>query len=274
MPSLHRFAAPCIQASVGPLLLCWLASLAWAEASDDWTAVEQRLSTRQRILQGQKEQAEERAREQAMAAYRLQRRRELGFFTNPESRVRDAQASDLAIASLQRRHVEHRTLSSEWQAVGAELGRLEQARAAQQNDVVADSEVSPKFLRPVRGVVVGTPGVRDEPPTSTEIRRDGVEFLARLNEPVRAVGAGVVRMVETMPQGGYSVVTQHPKGWISILSGLRDVSVRAGEPVAQGQSIGLAGRNLDGAAVIALELWRQRKPVDPRGKLTAFPEKL
>lgn len=273
VPGVWRFAAHRLRASAGSLLLCLLAPLAWAEAPDDWTAIEQRLSTRQRIIQEQKEQAEQRAREQAMAAYRLQRRRELGFFTNPEARVRDAQASDLAIASLQRRHVEHRTLSSEWEGVGDELSRLERSRA-DQRDAVAVDHASPRFLRPVRGVVVGTPGIRDEPPTSTEIRRDGVEFLARLNEPVRAVAAGVVRMVEPMPQGGYSVVTQHPKGWISIVSGLRDVSVRAGEPVAQGQSIGLAGRNLDGAAVIALELWCQRKPVDPRGKFAAFPQSL
>jgi murein hydrolase activator len=255
--------------SAGLLLFLWLTPAAWADPSDDWTAIEQRLSTRQQILKGQKREAEHRAREQALGAYRLQRRRELGFLAVPESRVQDAQASDLAIATLQRRHREKRTLSSELDHVQAELRKLQQAREVQHAAMAAE-DAGPKFVRPVRGVVVGEPGVRHESPTSTEIRRDGIEFLARLDEPVRAVGAGVVRIVESLPQGGFAVVTQHPQGWISIVSGLRDVSVRPGEPVAQGQSVGLAGRNLDGAAVVSLELWRNRKPVEPRGRLTAL----
>jgi murein hydrolase activator len=258
---------------VALLLVLLLAPVAWADISDDWTVIEQRLSTRQQVLQGQRAQAEHRAREQALAAYRLQRRREVGFWVSPESRGQDAQASDLAIAGLRRRHIESQALSFELERVQAELRRMERARTAQQ-EVTARESMNLKFLRPVRGAVVGRPGVRHETPTSTEIRHDGIEFLARLNEPVRAVGAGVVRIVEPLPQGGFSVVTQHPQGWISIVSGLRDVEIRVGDPVAQGQSIGLAGRNLDGAAVISLELWCHRKPVDPRGKLTALARSL
>lgn len=254
---------------LGLFLILWLAPSAWADTSDDWLVIEQRLSTRQQVLQGQKEQAEQRTREQASAAYRLQRRRELGFLSTPESRGPDAQASDLAMAGLKRRHIEQRAFALELERVQSDLRRMQQARDAQK-DGPAPEDLGLKFVRPVRGVVVGQPGIRHESPTSTEIRRDGVEFLARLNEPVRAVGAGVVRIVEPLPQGGYAVVTQHPKGWISVVSGLRDVTVQPGEPVAQGQSVGLAGRNLDGAAVISLELWCHRNPVSPRGRFTAF----
>jgi septal ring factor EnvC (AmiA/AmiB activator) len=74
----------------------------------------------------------------------------------------------------------------------------------------------------------------------------------------------VIRLIEALPEGGYAVVTQHPSGWVSVLSGLRDVAVAAGEPVELGQTIGLAGRNLDGAAVVTLEIWRHRRSVDPR----------
>jgi septal ring factor EnvC (AmiA/AmiB activator) len=249
------------------MLALLLAPAARADTSEDWTIIEQRLSTRQEVLQGQTKQAEHKAQEQALATYRLQRRRELGFFTTPESRAQDAQSSDLAIASLQRRHIEKRTLSAELERVRAELHKLRQARQVQESARGVE-DAGLKLLRPVKGVVVGEPGIRHESPTSTEIRRDGMEFLARLNEPVRAVETGVVRIVELLPQGGYAVVTQHPQGWISIVSGLRDVLVRPGEPVAQGQSVGLAGRNLDGAAVISLELWRDRKPVEPRGRIT------
>jgi len=70
--------------------------------------------------------------------------------------------------------------------------------------------------------MVGKPGIRRDAPTGTELRREGIELLARLNEPVRAVAAGVIRRVETVPQGGYVVVTQHPARWVSVLSGLRE----------------------------------------------------
>ncbi|HEX7597445.1 MAG TPA: M23 family metallopeptidase, partial [Polyangia bacterium] len=121
-----------------------------------------------------------------------------------------------------------------------------------------------RFVRPVRGALVGEPGTRRDSPTGTELRREGVELLARLNEPVRAIAAGVIRLVEPLPEGGYAVVTQHPSGWVSILSGLRDVSVTPGEPVECGQALGSAGRNLDGAAVVSLDIWRNRRAVDPR----------
>jgi septal ring factor EnvC (AmiA/AmiB activator) len=112
--------------------------------------------------------------------------------------------------------------------------------------------------------LVGAPGIHRDAATGTELRRDGIELLARLDEPVRAVAAGVIRRVESLPQGGYAVVTQHPSKWVSVLSGMRDVVVAPGEPVEPGQALGLAGRNLDGAAVISLDLSRNRESVDPR----------
>jgi septal ring factor EnvC (AmiA/AmiB activator) len=83
----------------------------------------------------------------------------------------------------------------------------------------------------------------------------------------------VIRRVETLPQGGYAVVTQHPSKWVSVLSGLRDVVVVSGEPVEPGQALGLAGRNLDGAAVVSLELRHNRESVDPREVLPGVPKR-
>jgi len=48
----------------------------------------------------------------------------------------------------------------------------------------------------------------------------------------------------------------------SILTGLRDVAVKPGDAVSAGQALGLAGRNLDGAAVVSVEIWRNRRPQD------------
>jgi murein DD-endopeptidase MepM/ murein hydrolase activator NlpD len=258
-------------------VLVWLLFLvpapAQAEPFDEGARLAQRLATRQEVLEGQKNGAEARMREQALLAYRLTRRRELGFMSRPESRREDEEAADLALTSLGKGFSETRTLIDELAHVRAERVALDRARS-QRVDPPADAgESLLRFARPVRGAMVGAPGLRRDGPTGTDLRRDGIELLARLNEPVRAVAAGVIRRVEHLPQGGYAVVTQHPAGWVSILSGLRGVVVAPGEPVELGQVLGLAGRNLDGAAVISLELWRSRQSVDPRDVVPRLPKR-
>jgi murein DD-endopeptidase MepM/ murein hydrolase activator NlpD len=266
MPSLHLKG------------LVWLLFLtpvpaAQAESVDEGARLAQRLATRQEVLEGQKDGAEVRVREQALLAYRLTRRREMGFMSSPESRREDAEAADLALTSLGKGFSETRTLIDELAHVRAERVALDRARG-QRVDPPADAgESLRRFSRPVRGAMVGVPGIRRDAPTGTELRRDGIELLARLNEPVRAVAAGVIRRVEKLPQGGYAVVTQHSARWVSVLSGLRGVAATPGEPVEPGQVLGLAGRNLDGAAVISLELWRNRQLVDPREVIPGLPRR-
>jgi murein DD-endopeptidase MepM/ murein hydrolase activator NlpD len=60
------------------------------------------------------------------------------------------------------------------------------------------------------------------------------------------------------------VAIEHPGGWISLLAGLREVQAAPGDSVDGDTTLGLAGRNLDGAVVISFELWHGRAPVDPR----------
>lgn len=247
-----------------PLLLLAPTSLAWAESVDEGARLAQRLATREAVLEGQKGRAEAKLREHALLAYRLTRRRELSFMSRPKSRLDDAQTADLAMASLSKGLAETRVLADELEQVRAERGALDRARS-QREDAAADTgEVLRRLARPVRGALVGAPGIHRDAATGTELRRDGIELLARLDEPVRAVAAGVIRRVESLPQGGYAVVTQHPSKWVSVLSGMRDVVVAPGEPVEPGQALGLAGRNLDGAAVISLDLRHNRESVDPR----------
>jgi murein DD-endopeptidase MepM/ murein hydrolase activator NlpD len=253
------------------LLLLMPARAASAESFDEGARLAQRLATRQAVLEGQKAGAAARVREQALLAYRLTRRREVGFMSSPESRRDDAEAADWALTSLGKGVTETRALDDEIAHVRAERVALDRARIQRVGAPPDSDESLHRFTRPVRGAMVGVPGIRRDGPTGTELRRDGVELLARLNEPVRAVAAGVIRRVESLPQGGYAVVTRHPAGWVSILSGLRSVVVVPGEPVESGQVLGSAGRNLDGAAVISLELWRNRQSVDPRDVVPRLP---
>lgn len=259
------------------LLLLPIGAMA-AEPSADETALFDRLGVREQILDAQTAAAESTTRQRALLAYRLSRRRELGFAANPETRLDDASSFDLALVALRRGLDESRTLGRELDKVRVERSTLEAALVTRalgeaigqdRAETAAGPEGRPStthLLRPVRGTPVAVPGARRDGTTKIEIRHDSVEILARLNEPVHAVAAGVVKRVEPLAQGGFAVMTEHPAGLTSILSGLRDVAVKPGDVVLAGQTLGLTGRNLDGAAVISVEIWHHRQPQDA-GKL-------
>jgi len=248
------------------------------EQSTEETALFDRLGAREQILETQTTASESVTRQRALWAYRLSRRREVGFPANPETRLDDARAFDLSMVALRRSLGETRSLAHELDRVRVDRANLEAALVTRAlgastsddhgvaaNDL-GDRPRPARLLRPVRGIPVSVPGTRRDGATKTELRRNSVEFLARLNEPVRAVAEGVIKRVVPLAQGGFAVVTAHPGGLTSILTGLRDVAVKPGDAVSAGQALGLAGRNLDGAAVVSLEIWRNRRPQDA-GKL-------
>ena len=110
------------------LLLMPLA--ARAEPSAEVTALFDRLSVREQILEAQTTAAETTTRQRALLAYRLSRRRELGFAANPENRLDDARSFDLALVALRRGLDESRTLARELDRVRVERGALEVALLA------------------------------------------------------------------------------------------------------------------------------------------------
>ena len=259
------------RACLAAALLLIPASALAAEPSLEETALFDRLSVREQVLDTQTTVAQHTTRQRTLLAYRLARRRELGFAANPENRLDEARSFDLALVALHRGLDESRALARELDRVRVERNALEAAlitRALNENASM-DSPTSPerspglaRLLRPVRGTPVAVPGKRRDGPTKIEIQHDSMELLARLNEPVHAIAAGVVQRVEPLPQGGFAVMTAHPGGLTSILTGLRDVAVKPGDAVLAGQTLGLTGRNLDGAAVISVAIWRHRRPED------------
>jgi murein DD-endopeptidase MepM/ murein hydrolase activator NlpD len=263
----------------GWLLAIWLCpAVAAAETSADEAAVFDRLTTREQILDSQRAEAAGTARRRGLLAYRLCRRRELGFAANPEDRREDASAFDLALQALRRGAEETRTLARELDRVRAERTTIEAAFVAratapvtpEENPGRQPSSTGPtRWSRPVRGEAVALPGLRRDGSTKVELRHDGIDLLARLNEPVKSPAAGTVRRVEALSQGGFAVVTTHAGGLVSIVSGLRDIAVAPGDLIGAGQTIGLAGRNLDGAAVVSVEIWGDRRTQDARRLLRA-----
>lgn len=242
-------------------------ALAWPMAGRAETgATGDRLHAREETLASNIDAAVRAARREAQLAYRLARRRQLGFLANPSHRAGDVQAANLALAVLERRMTEIHANKDE-----LVRARAESTFADDEADAAADAGKNlrgimmprPAFRAPVAGPIVGRPGLHRDSVTGREVRDVGVQILARMNDSVRTAAPGTVRHVGWLPQGGFSVVTEHAGHFISIVSGLRAVTVIPGQAVERGQLVGLAGRNLDGAPVVSFEAWRNRMPENP-----------
>jgi murein DD-endopeptidase MepM/ murein hydrolase activator NlpD len=248
------------------ILLLFPISGVAADTGDEEEALFDQLGTREQILDMQREVAEAGTRRRALLAYRMARHRELGFTVDPEGRLEDASAFDMALIALRRSVDETKALARELDRVRADRTAMESALVTRALGATRKADAqdwrSEPLVRPLRGSPVALPGVRRDGPTRVELRHDSVDLLARLNDPVRSIAAGVVQRVELLPQGGFAVVTAHANGLTTIVSGLRDVVVAPKATVGAGQTLGLAGRNLDGAAVVSVEIWRNRRPLD------------
>ncbi len=243
-----------------------------AHGDDDAPTFLDRLRVREESLAERRGSSLAQARQQLWAAYRLGRRRDIGFLALPERRLDDAQAQDLALRVAGRSLAEARAYARELEQVRGERALME-ARSAQLAADAGDPLPagppgtrirSPRLRAPVKGTMVAAPGERVDPASKVALHTEGVQILARMNQPAIAAAGGVVRAAVALPQGGFAVALAHADGWVSIVSGLRELYVSPGEPVEGGQTLGLVGRNLDGAPVVTVEIWHRRRPVDPR----------
>ena len=226
-----------------------------------------RLAQREIALADQTRTAWGSARRRARALSRMNRVRDGAFITDPGARAATARTIDASVLALRRDVGEARILGAELDRVRAEQAAL----AAAGGDINRARRQPPRegsMTAPVSGPVVGDFGLWREPVTGVQLRRPGVQLLARGGEPVRAVQGGTVRRIERASNGSVALVVAHPGRWTSIVTGLREASVSLGDTVGGGQVLGYAGRTLDGAPVVGLELWRGRTPVDPRPLLS------
>ena len=96
----------------------------------------------------------------------------------------------------------------------------------------------------------------------------GIDLQVAYGEVVKACGAGTVDAVWEDNQLGLCVRLNHEDGYQSLYAGLSNADyVRAGDPVAQGQTIGHAGNGVlaesDAEPHLHLEIWKDGRPVDP-----------
>jgi len=96
----------------------------------------------------------------------------------------------------------------------------------------------------------------------------GIDLVAPLNSPVRAIRRGTVVQVGTHLGFGRFIELKHPHDLRSLYAHLNDVTVQPGQRVKQGQEIGTLGKTGNArsrlvAPHLHLEVWKHDVPIDP-----------
>ena len=96
----------------------------------------------------------------------------------------------------------------------------------------------------------------------------GIDLVAEFGTSVKACASGEVSDVWQDNQLGLCVRIAHEDGYESVYAGLSSADyVRAGDPVAQGQTIGHSGNGVliegDADPHLHFEIWKDGRPVDP-----------
>jgi murein hydrolase activator len=98
----------------------------------------------------------------------------------------------------------------------------------------------------------------------TVVPHKGLEIEATHKSPVRAVAEGKVEFEGWIRGLGNVVVLQHPGGYFSLSAHLFESSVKAGDSIAQGQTIGAVGdTGTNAKPSLYFELRYRGKAVDP-----------
>ena len=107
-------------------------------------------------------------------------------------------------------------------------------------------------------------GYRIHPIHRTKKFHDGMDFAAPMGTPVRATGDGTV--VETHKNGpqGFRVIIDHGYGYKTVYAHLEAFSVKKGQKVTRGETIGKVGSTgMSTAPHLHYEVHKNGKPVDP-----------
>ncbi len=108
---------------------------------------------------------------------------------------------------------------------------------------------------------VATASVDDE--TSDVL---GVTLIASRNAAVSSIYSGTIVDCYYTSTNGYTIIVQHPNGFLSKYSGMGDAFVQKGDKVNTGARIGLCGKqDYSGRTLpLTIELWHKGTPLNPR----------
>ena len=113
-----------------------------------------------------------------------------------------------------------------------------------------------RFQLPVQGrTVAGFGELRD-----SGLRSTGLSLAPQPNAQVVAPSSGRIAFAGPYRGFGRIVITEHPGGWTSLVTGLARVNAEVGDEVIVGAPLGVAG---DKGEPLTIELRREGEPVNP-----------
>jgi murein DD-endopeptidase MepM/ murein hydrolase activator NlpD len=99
----------------------------------------------------------------------------------------------------------------------------------------------PGFTHPAAGKIFTKFGPRFHPLLNLVRHHDGIDYLAKVGDPILAAASGEVAFAGWRGQFGIAVQIRHRGGWETFYAHLSRPSVRAGDCVRAGDVIGLSG---------------------------------
>jgi len=117
-----------------------------------------------------------------------------------------------------------------------------------------------KFIWPVKGKVISKFG-----PKAGGLHNDGINIASKMSTPIKAANDGVIAYTGNELRGyGNLIIIKHYNNWISAYAHCEKYSVKRGEKVIKGQTIGLVGKSGNAKSPqLYFGLRKGRKAVDP-----------
>jgi septal ring factor EnvC (AmiA/AmiB activator) len=115
----------------------------------------------------------------------------------------------------------------------------------------------------VEGTLAEAFGVQTHPRFGTRTMNTGLLVAAEGGAPVRAVADAKVAMADSYQSYGLMAILDHGGAYYSIYTYMRSLSVRQGQAVRGGDTIGHVGDTPEGPR-LGFEIRRQTTPEDPQ----------
>jgi murein hydrolase activator len=219
--------------------------------------IQRQLNDERRVI------AEKAAEEDRLAALANERREALDRIRKDkkmlarqiERQVRAAHDMEQMIADL----VESERIKKEHAAAERKLPRLPQPPSA-----VGEFDARRGKLRwPVsEGNIVAHFGPQRHPTLRTITQNTGIDIAVAAGTPVTAVATGEVATINFLPSYGNLVIINHQNGFRTVYTHLGEITVVAGQTVAEGTEIGSSGDSIDGPR-LHFEIWKDREKQNP-----------
>lgn len=155
--------------------------------------------------------------------------------------------------------VENDRIKKEHAAAERKLPRLPQPPGAE-----GDFDVRRGRLRwPVtQGSIVSRFGPQRHPTLRTITQNTGIDIAVDVGTPVTAVATGEVATINFLPSYGNLIILNHQSGFRTVYTHLGEITVVAGQTVAEGTEIGTSGDSIDGPR-LHFEIWKDREKQNP-----------